>query len=581
MESTEHTSQDTETEMSTIRRRAPKPRRLTILHEVRSGRVFIPSAADGNHHWLARRYPWLRQGAPWRVRMHNLIEEPRSSRLAAIVYLFLMSLVLISAIVLCLDTLPQYEDNTAIFAIECVCATFFSIEFATRLLSWQDHYVSIIWSPSIYIDLLSVMPFFIQQILGDDSGSDDGAETADGVLVNSTDSGTTAKDGLQVIGIMRLLRLLRLLKLVRHYEGSAVLANALERSLSALLVPLFFLTLLCFVFAGLIYYIEGVISDNEDFDNIFKSAWFVLVTLSTVGYGDISPVSWYGKVVTVPMIICGVLFMAMPITIVGNNFTVVWEERQVLFVVAKIHMLLKQRSLTELHALEVFREMDADGDGSLDIQEFRRALGVMGIQLQSRQLAETFHAFDGDMDGSVDYAEFCEKVFPTTERAGMLAELRSFVSSPGPRESMSRESATRESSAGDGDGDVDGDGEATLGLDEASSFSGFDQSVLDIRSEAREASDRLQADRVSAADKFAVDAEERLSAIERNLARIAKHLGVALEPEGREESALARLREETPKLDTNALNAAAAESPPIMVTAWVTATVKAPAPKAS
>ena len=313
MESTEHTSQDTETEMSTIRRRAPKPRRLTILHEVRSGRVFIPSAADGNHHWLARRYPWLRQGAPWRVRMHNLIEEPRSSRLAAIVYLFLMSLVLISAIVLCLDTLPQYEDNTAIFAIECVCATFFSIEFATRLLSWQDDYVSIIWSPSIYIDLLSVMPFFIQQILGDDSGSDDGAETADGVLVNSTDSGTTAKDGLQVIGIMRLLRLLRLLKLVRHYEGSAVLANALERSLSALLVPLFFLTLLCFVFAGLIYYIEGVISDNEDFDNIFKSAWFVLVTLSTVGYGDISPVSWYGKVVTVPMIICGVLFMAMPV----------------------------------------------------------------------------------------------------------------------------------------------------------------------------------------------------------------------------------------------------------------------------
>ena len=122
-----------------------------------------------------------------------------------------------------------------------------------RVISWQDDYVSIIWSPSIYIDLLSVMPFFIQQILGDDSGSDDSADMTSGVVVNSTGSATSAKDGLQVIGIMRLLRLLRLLKLVRHYEGSAVLANALERSLSALLVPLFFLTLLCFVFAGLIY----------------------------------------------------------------------------------------------------------------------------------------------------------------------------------------------------------------------------------------------------------------------------------------------------------------------------------------
>lgn len=92
---------------------------------------------------------------------------------------------------------------------------------------------------------------------------------------------------------------------------------------------------------------------NENFDNIFKSAWFVIVTLSTVGYGDSYPESAVGKFLTVPIIVAGLLFMAMPISIVGNNFTVIWEERQVLVVVAKIRSLLELRNLQQEHAVQV------------------------------------------------------------------------------------------------------------------------------------------------------------------------------------------------------------------------------------
>ena len=63
------------------------------------------------------------------------------------------------------------------------------------------------------------------------------------------------------------------------------------------------------------------------FDNVFTCCWFVLVTMTTVGYGDIYPKSSLGKAVDAAAILAGTLCMAMPITIIGSAFTDVWEER--------------------------------------------------------------------------------------------------------------------------------------------------------------------------------------------------------------------------------------------------------------
>jgi hypothetical protein len=443
----------------------------------------------------------------WKIRVHDLINEPKSSNLGAFIYIILMGLVLLSSIVLCLGTLPEFKDNDEIMSIEWACAIAFSIELILRIVSWQNSWYTMLYSGTLYVDVLSVVPFFMVQGIEMSNPVD---EVSSGLI------GEEKNNGMQIIGILRLLRLLRLLKLVRHYEGSAVLAHALERSFSALLVPLFFLGLMCICMAGIIYYVEGMLYENEDFDNIFKAAWFVIVTLSTVGYGDISPVSPLGKFLTVPIIVAGLLFMAMPISIVGNNFTVIWEERQVLFVVAKIRSMLEDRNLTPEHLKQVFVEMDVDGDSSLDMQEFRRALGVMGITVTSRQLSETFQAFDGDMDGTVNYAEFCERVFPEQNTKSTVEKIHDMFHGEG-----SKKGAT---AAGEQPG-VDAEESDETSKEPAI---GLPISVYEISRIARDASNKLHESRRTLADRFALGAPQRLDVLEENLSRIAGHLGVDL-----------------------------------------------------
>ena len=98
------------------------------------------------------------------------------------------------------------------------------------------------------------------------------------------------------IGILRFLRVLRLYKLICHLRVAKVLGVAIKNAWGALMVPLFMLLLLTITFATLIYYVERDV-DGSDFINLPQSLWFTLVTLSTVGYGDLSPETPLGKAI--------------------------------------------------------------------------------------------------------------------------------------------------------------------------------------------------------------------------------------------------------------------------------------------
>jgi len=349
----------------------------------------------------ARRCEALRQ------RIQTALDEPRSSRPAYALFVFLIVCILISITVLCIETIDDLKDAPPLEYLELACTLVFTVEVLVRVFV-ASSVKKLLLDAMTWIDIISVVPFYLQIGIKQYGG------------IDMDDEKNAA---LQVMQLLRLLRLLRLLKLVRHYEGSIVLWMAFRKSINALVVPMFFLVVCILFFAGLIYYVEWVIFDNYEFDNIFKASWFVLVTLTTVGYGDITPTSWLGQSIAAVAVLSGVLFMAMPITIVGNSFAVVWEEREALKVVLRVQRLLLMRNLHAREVILVFKEFDSSGDAQLDYEEFKNALLVLDVQLPPAKVRQLFRMFDQDGSGQVEYEEFCNMMFPDMEESAMQLAL--------------------------------------------------------------------------------------------------------------------------------------------------------------
>ena len=450
------------------------------------------------------------------------LNDPYSSNAAFVFYCVMTILIVTSSVTLCLGTLEEHERSTSIPIIEFICGVAFTVDFVARVLAWQGPHYAILFDFPMWVDGLSVLPIYIGLIVSAAEGG------CDQLALNT---GGAAREYCLPTSLMllRLVRLLRLLKLLGHAEDSAVLGEALRRAARPLLVPLFFSVLLTFAFAGTIYYAEGVVGGSSDFDNIFKAAWFVLVTLTTVGYGDVYPESWTGKLMASVAIVCGVLCMSMPITIVGNEFHIAWQEREVLHVVKGVRKMLKDRGLRTHEAVMIFNEFDVSASGCVDFGEFSKALECMGIRLPQVRLRQVFNLFDSNGDGHVDFAEFSERVFPEIEQgseetsAKFLRKASSVFTSrrrssasletkqpssnaePGtvpPAKTPSETSATRWVSMGPGSDGAGVEGGTSCSSDEAGAQSvEADEHFKSLQESAHKAAEELH--RVRAADDTA------------------------------------------------------------------------------
>lgn len=241
----------------------------------------------------------------FRANVWEFMENPNSSKSAYAVSISILLLILLSSVTFCLETTTSLDYMQDIFhVIEVVAVICFTVEFLVRILSTPD-LVPFLRAPLNIIDLVAILPFYIE-LLGK------------GVGLGST----------QVLRVIRLVRVFRVLKLGGKSGRLEVIVTAVSASTDMLIMLTFLLLLSMIVFSSLIYFAEkntyNESSDQYSFKSIPDSFWWCMVTLMTVGYGDAVPETPIGRFIATGTMISSIIILALPISVIGTNFTSQW-----------------------------------------------------------------------------------------------------------------------------------------------------------------------------------------------------------------------------------------------------------------
>ena len=187
------------------------------------------------------------------------------------------------------------------FVLELVSVALFTVELALRLWtcdllrpgrSWPGAVLRFLVSPIGLIDLLAILPFYLPFLIPVD---------------------------LRVVRILRLVRFLRLLKLTRYTRSVSTMAAVVRERRHELMVAVFLTALLLVVASTLMYYLESKVQP-EAFPNIVASLWWAVATLTTIGYGDVFPVTGLGRLLSGIIAVLGIGLVALPTAIISSGF---------------------------------------------------------------------------------------------------------------------------------------------------------------------------------------------------------------------------------------------------------------------
>jgi len=208
---------------------------------------------------------------------------------------------------------------------------------------------------------------------------------------------------------------MRLLKITRHSSGWRLLVYAMRMCFEPLTVPAFLLMLMAIFSSCVIFWIEKHLqADGGDgaFDSIPHALWFCIVTISTVGYGDVYPLSVMGKAFTSILILCGVCYMAMPLAIVGGQFINTWENREYILIREKLTRKFKMGGVSYDMIKGLFEEVDTDGSGKINHTEFENLIESSNVGISTQQVSKVFRTIDDNRSGTICFDEFAEFLFP-------------------------------------------------------------------------------------------------------------------------------------------------------------------------
>ncbi len=221
--------------------------------------------------------------------------------------------------------------SVAIFSLEYLGRVWVSAEKKcyVHLPDWRAR-LRFMLSPMALVDLLAVAPFYLSLLVSID------------------------------LRYLRFFRLMRLLKLSHYFDGLQVFASVLRREGSAIAGAMLTMMTLIIISACLMFTVENAASPGH-FESITEAIWWAVVTLTTVGYGDITPITFGGKLLGIAIMLLGVGTMALPAGILAARFT---EELQ------------NRREIMNQRVIDAMRDGMLDADEQEAIDKLQKDLGL-------------------------------------------------------------------------------------------------------------------------------------------------------------------------------------------------------------
>ncbi len=237
-------------------------------------------------------------------KVHSLLHpEYGDTKLDKAINAFIIVLIVLNVIAVMLETVPSiHEDYMEFFNVfDLVSVIIFTIEYVFRV--WSSNHelkykhsfrgrLKYMLTPGALIDLLAILPYYLHIIVGLD---------------------------LRVLRLLRLFRFLRLFRLTAYMKSAKLVRNVFVSKASDLKLSLLLIVFLIIISASLVYFAEHV-AQPAVFTSIPKTFWWAVVTVTTVGYGDMIPITIIGKVLTAIIALAGIALFALPAGIITAGF---------------------------------------------------------------------------------------------------------------------------------------------------------------------------------------------------------------------------------------------------------------------
>ena len=242
-----------------------------------------------------------KQDRHWRSRLHDVIYESNTPAGKAF-DIGLLLMIIGSILVVMLDSIEHYHQKygQVFFVLEWFFTITFTIEYILRLISISRPLLYVVSFLGI-IDLLAIIPGYLSILF-------------------------IGAQSLLVLRALRLLRIFRIFKLTHFLSEMKFLSGAISASLKKITIFLLVVLTLVIIMGSIMYLAEK--GQNDDFKSIPDSVYWAIVTITTVGYGDISPVTPIGKFVASLIMLTGYGIIAVPTGIITTEMTVALRRKK-------------------------------------------------------------------------------------------------------------------------------------------------------------------------------------------------------------------------------------------------------------